>query len=148
MDAAFEGVEVLDATACALCDTALRNEYGLYSARRSCNLQRPRPCAIEGFWHERQDELTALAGYASDALPGDLHTPHVQRALSAAQAVVEQGAVPRGRRCSADLSDAVIVCESVPGAVLITSNLRDFQALVTIVGGARQTLPVTLAPVH
>jgi hypothetical protein len=138
MDAAFDGIDIVDATGCCLCDSVTRNEYGLYKARKMCNRRQPRPCDIEGFWAARRALLAKQAECSLDSLPTEERTQHVAKALAAAQDVIVDGESPRGRICWAALSDSVIVCESREGSILVTTNLQDFKALTRVVGGQRR----------
>jgi hypothetical protein len=138
MDAAFDGIEIVDATRCCLCDSVARNEYGAYIARKICNRRQPRPCDIEEFWATRRALLARQAEYSLDSLPTEERTKHVAKALAAAHGVIVGDDSPRGRICWTDLSDSVIVCESQEGSILVTTNLHDFKALTRVVGGKRQ----------
>ena len=134
----FQGVQVVDETRCCLCHgEVVRNEFGMYVLQVSCTVKEPRPCTIEAFWQDRSFMLERQARYRLDELPRDERTKNVAKARDACREVLDDNKPPRGLRCYVHLSDSVIAGESPAGATLATTNLRDFKALVRMIGGRR-----------
>ncbi len=136
-----EGVVISDDTGCCICDPEpIRDDNGVYSLRARCTQHEPRPCTIEEFWQARQQELQGQASFDLSSLPKEQNNANIQRMQSASQEVLSGKKKPRGQRCYVALSDSVIVCESVAGSILATTNLRDFIPIVRMVGGDREVL--------
>lgn len=132
MDGFDDLVTMVDSTACCQCsDEPTKDDEGVYFLKKRCDLRKPRPCSIETFWDGRQLERSRLAG---ENLPTG--NANVDAAVTAAREV-SNGQPPRGRRCWAHLSDAVILLESDPESTVLTSNVKDFHGLAKIVGGDR-----------
>ena len=126
-DILTDGIDVSDATKCEL-TFSLEQRDGMYQMRRECRQTPKRPCRIESYWQERSSLLAALADTPTEGKAERIH--------KAAKAV-NNGASPRGQTCTVDLSDAVIAAESESDAVLMTSNLSDFQYLAKTLPGTR-----------
>lgn len=129
IDCATDQVRIQDNTECCLCDEeVVRDENGVYSLRRVCNLDNPKPCVIEAFWDDRSEELSAVAGSTEKT---------IHSIVEAAQKARADPRKVRGRQCWAPLSDAVIAAQSPTGSEVQTTNLKDFVPLTHVIGGGR-----------
>ena len=122
--------KITDETACCICaKDPIRDEHGIYHFEKSCTLEAPRPCRIESFWTSRRTGLDQLAAAVDDVPP----------AARAARETLD-GHPPRGIRCYVHLSDAVIVAEAAAGSEVMSTNAKDFEPLIRILGSGRRML--------
>ena len=121
-----------DATLCKRTASRATLRDGVYDIEVSCALAPKKDCAIERFWEERKHLLLAVS-----TLPPQ-KVADVKAAQGAALTVIQDGEPPRGRRCWANLSDAVIAAEARPGAHIATTNMKDFVPLVGAMAEGRE----------
>jgi len=103
---------------CCLCEPERphRDENNVYRFKRMCNKEDPRPCTIENVWKQQTKALDSLS---TAAMP-----KHLAPLKSAASKAYKDYKDARGENCFVHLSDAVIVAESDPNSVILTTNLK------------------------
>jgi len=107
------GTPLCDETGCARAAGApVRDDLGYYEpVNAACNLRQPQDCGIRDFWNRHGLDLVALAeSDVSDLPPSKARKQMSSIAEGAAR--IQEGESPQGKRCSVDMSDAVIAIES------------------------------------
>lgn len=128
---AHDQISVEDATQCRRTVERATEREGIYFMDVSCNLQHPKGCVIEAFWKARSHLLRPVA----DLPPQSVRD--VDAARRVALEVLQDGELPRGRRCWVSLSDAVIAAEAAPESHIATTNMKDFEPLAGAMGEGR-----------
>jgi len=133
-------ISLLDETACCRAQLQEGGNGGSDGARRVvivCNVASPRNCAIETFWEAHNTDVSTLAAMNIDGLTTrNVDVKEMKRAKGTAEMVCTGQKSGHGRICWADLSDAVIVVESLDVEAVASSNVRHFEPLCEVLSQA------------